>query len=312
MSVPRPLRAVGRLLAEAFADWQNDNAPRLGAALAFYTLFSLAPLLIVAIALAGLVFGREAAQGQIVAELRDLLGDTGARAVEEMVQRSRQPESGILATATALFTLLLGASGVFGELKSALNEVWDAKPAASGGLLRLARERVASFAMVLVVGFILLVSLLLNAALAAADGALRRLFPGPISTVLQVSNDLLSLVWITALFALLFKFLPDTRIAWGDVWMGALITSLLFTVGKFGIGLYLGRSSFSSVYGAAGSIVVLIVWVYYAAQVFLYGAEVAHVYSRRRGSRSAAPSGAPGGPAPATVAESALPAPRHA
>jgi membrane protein len=278
-------RAVGSMLAEAFSGWQRDNAPRMGAALAYYTLFSMAPLLLVAIALAGLVFGREAAQGQIVGELQGLLGDTGARAVEEIVERSRRPESGVLATAAALFTLFLGASGVFGELKGALNEVWDVPPP-GGGILRLLRERLASFAMVLAVGFLLLVSLLLSAALAAADGALHRFFPGPLAVVLQLLNNVVSLVTITALFALLFKFLPDTRIGWGDVWMGALFTSTLFTAGKFLIGLYLGRSSFGSAYGAAGSLVVVIVWVYYAAQIFLFGAELARVYAQRHGTRS--------------------------
>ena len=291
MRAPLSLRAVGSMLAEAFGDWQRDNAPRMGAALAYYTLFSLAPLLLVAIALAAFVFGREAAQGQIVGELQGLLGDTGARAVEEIVERSRRPESGLLATVAALFTLLLGASGVFGELKRALNEVWNVPPP-DGGVLRLVRDRLASFAMVLAVGFLLLVSLLLSAALAAADGALHQLFPGSLAAVLQGLNDVLSLVTITALFALLFKFLPDTRIGWRDVWMGALLTSTLFTVGKLLIGLYLGRSSFGSAYGAAGSLVVVIVWVYYAAQVFLFGAELAHVYARRHGTRSGAAAGA--------------------
>jgi membrane protein len=304
----KALRATGRMLAQAFGDWQRDNAPRIGAALAYYTLFSLAPLLIIAIAVAGLVFGREAAQGQIVNELHGLLGDAGARAVEEMVERSRQPQSGILATVTAFLALFLGATGVFGELKAALNEVWDVKAPEGGGMLRLLRERLASFAMVLAVGFLLLVSLLLSAALSAADGMLQRLFPGPLSSVLQLLNNALSLFSITVLFALLFKFLPDTRIPWGDVWVGALFTSALFTAGKYVIGLYLGRSSFSSVYGAAGSVVVLIVWVYYAAQIFLYGAELAHVYALRHGSRSHT--------APTAIAEEprpeGAPAPRHA
>jgi membrane protein len=283
-------RAAARLLAEAARGWRKDNAPRLGAALSYYTLFSIAPLLVVAIAVAASVFGQDAAQGRIVAELSGLLGEAGARALEETVENSRTASTGALATAGALVTLFLGATGVFGELKGALNVVWDVKEEEQprrGFLVGLLRNRIWSFAMVLAVGFLLLVSLIVNALLAAAHGALGRYLPAP-GALLASANTLASLVLITVLFALIFKFLPDTRVAWSDVWVGAALTSALFVAGKYLIGLYLGKSSVSSAYGAAGSVVVLIVWVYYAAQVFFFGAELTQAYARSHGSLAAA------------------------
>jgi membrane protein len=278
-------QAAWRLLTEAWSGWNHDNAPRLGAALAYYTLFSFAPLLIIVIAVSGLVFGQDAAQGHIVTEMRGLLGDAGARALEDMVEHSRKAESGILATALAVFTLFLGASGAFVELRGALNVVWDVPESRKPrGLKGLIRERLASFAMVLVVGFLLLVSLLANAALAASGGVLGRYLP-QFGAFTHVAGALSSFAMTTALFALMFKYLPDSRIAWKDVWAGAAITSVLFGLGRHLIGLYLGRSSFSSIYGAAGSIVVLVVWVYYAAQIFLLGAELTQAWSGRRRAR---------------------------
>jgi membrane protein len=274
--------SILHLLRQAFSDWNKDNAGRLGAALSYYTLFSLAPLLIVAIAVAGMVFGREAAQGQIVAQLRDLVGEAGAHAVQDMIENSRRPAAGVLATVIGVVTLFLGATGAFAELKSALNIVWDVDDAGSG-LRSLLRGRLWAFAMVLAVGFLLMVSLLISAALAAADGFFTWMGIPP--ALVQLTNAASSFLVITALFALLFKFLPDTEVQWGDVWVGAALTSALFTVGKMLIGLYLGRSSVASVYGAAGSVVVLVVWVYYAAQIFFFGAEVTQAYARAHGSR---------------------------
>jgi membrane protein len=274
--------ALRRLFVEAFRGWQKDNAPRLGAALAYYTLFSLAPLLVVAIAVAGVLFGQEAAQGRIVHELAGLVGTAGARAVEEMVANSRKPEAGLVATSVALVTLLIGASGVFGELRGALNVVWDVPEAAMPtGVLGFLRQRLASFAMVLAVGFLLIVSLVFSAALEATHGILGRVLPDA-GVALHVFDALGSLLVVTLLFALLFKYLPDTRVEWRDVWFGALLTSVLFGAGKQLIGLYLGRGSFSSVYGAAGSVVVLVVWVYYASQIFLFGAELTQARARQR------------------------------
>lgn len=270
------------LLKQAAGDWQRDNAARLGAALSYYTLFSVAPLLIVAIAVAGLAFGREAAQGQIVGEFQGLVGEPGARAIQDMVEASRQPEAGILATALGIGTLLLGATGAFAELKSALNVVWDV-PERGGGLKALLVGRLWSFAMVLAVGFLLMVSLVVSAAIAAADGFFRWI--GVPQGAVQLTNAVVSFLIITVLFALIFKFLPDTQVAWGDVWVGALFTSALFAVGKGLIGLYLGKSGLASTYGAAGSVVVLVVWVYYAAQIFFFGAEMTQAYARRHGSR---------------------------
>jgi membrane protein len=275
---------AGSLLKQAFADWRSDNAARLGAALSYYTLFSVAPLLIIAIAVAGLVFGREAAQGQIVVQLQGLVGEAGARAVEEMIENSRRPGTGALATAVGLVTLLLGATSAFVELKGALNVVWDVKDEGSA-LSGLLRGRVWSFAMVLAIAFLLMVSLVISAALAAAAGLLDGAGISP--SVVHSLNAALSFAVITVLFALIFKFLPDTEVAWRDVWAGALFTSALFTVGKLLIGLYLGHSSLASTYGAAGSVVVLVVWVYYAAQIFFFGAELTQAYAHRHGSRRA-------------------------
>jgi membrane protein len=270
------------LVRQAARDWQRDNAARLGAALSYYTLFSLAPLLVIAIGVAGLAFGREAAQGQIVTELQGLVGEPGARAVQEMVEASRKPEAGILATALGIVTLFLGATGAFAELKSALNVVWDV-PDKGGGLKALVLGRLWSFAMVLAVGFLLMVSLVVSAAIAAADGFFEWIGIPP--AAVQLTNAAVSLLIITVLFALIFKFLPDTEVAWGDVWAGALFTSALFAAGKALIGLYLGHSGLASTFGAAGSVVVLVVWVYYAAQIFFFGAEMTQAYARRHGSR---------------------------
>jgi membrane protein len=276
------MRGAFVLVRHAFADWRQDNAGRLGAALSYYTLFSLAPLLIVAIAVAGFFFGREAAQGQIVAQIQGLVGDAGARAVQDMIESSRRPAAGLAATIVGIVTLLLGATGAFVELKSALNIVWDVK-VQDGGVLSLLRGRLWAFAMVLAVGFLLLVSLLISAAIAAADGFFR--WAGIPTALAQLVNAAGSFLVVMVLFALLFKYLPDTDVEWRDVWTGALLTSALFTVGKLLIGLYLGRSSVASVYGAAGSVVVLVLWVYYAAQIFFFGAEVTQAYAHRHGSR---------------------------
>jgi membrane protein len=278
---------VFRLLKDAFVDWRADEAPRLGAALAYYTLFAMAPLLLIAIAVAGLAFGREAAEGRIVSEFAGVVGETGAAAVTALIENSRKPGAGIAATLLGGATLLLGASGAFLELKNALNRVWDVTEP-KGGVWGYIRNRLLAFALVLAVGFLLLASLVVSAALSAAGAYLGSYVSRP-AAVLQIANTALSLMVITVLFALIFKVLPDTRIAWRDVWVGAAMTSILFTIGKFGIGLYLGRSGLTSAYGAAGSVVVLIVWVYYLAQIFYFGAEFTQAYARARGSHLGRP-----------------------
>jgi Predicted membrane protein len=262
----------------------EDDAPSLGAALAYYTVFSLAPLMTIAIAIAGFFFGKEAAQGQIFDELRVLLGEEGGKAIEEMVQSaSAQPTVGVVATVISVIILLFGASGVFGQLQASLNRIWGVKPKPGRGVLGMIQDRLLSFGFTLVVGFLLLVSLLLTAGIALVADLAGGLMPAS-ETLAQLLNFVLSLAIITLLFAMIFKFLPDAKIAWRDVWIGAFLTALLFTVGKFALGLYLGKSSVASSYGAAGSLIVLLLWVYYSSQILFFGAEFTQVYANRFGS----------------------------
>jgi membrane protein len=284
------------LLKESWNAWSTDKAPRLGAALAYYTTFSLAPLLVIVIAIAALVFGREAVQGKIVAEIGGLIGMESASAVQTMIDKAQVPATGIFATLLSVITLLLGATGVVGELKDTLNTIWHVEPSPEMGLLRTLKTRLVSLAFVLGVGFLLLVSLVITAVLSALTGFFSHLFASPwILHVLQGVNVVVSLGVITVLFAMLYRFLPDTEIAWHDVWIGAGITALLFVVSKFLIGLYLGKSSMASAYGPAGSLVLILAWVYYSSLVLLFGAELTAIYAHRYGSRttSTAPSPLP-------------------
>lgn len=278
------LRDIPTLLKETFNEWTKDKAPRLGAALSYYTVFSLAPTLVVVISVAGIVFGADAVQNQIINQIQSLVGKEGADAVREMLIVARQPKIGIVATLIGVITLLLGASGVFGELQDAMNTIWGVPPKETGGILGLIRQRFTSFAMVLGIGFLLLASLVLSAGLAAVGEYMGTIFGLP-EGILQVLNFLFSFVVITFLFALLFKVVPDAEIAWHDVWIGAAVTALLFTLGKFLIGLYLGKSDVTTAFGAAGSLVLLLVWVYYSAQIVFFGAEFTKVYANRYGSR---------------------------
>lgn len=268
---------------EVYAEWSKDSALTLGAALAYYTIFSLAPLLVLVIAIAGLVFGRAAAQGEIVAQIGGLVGDAGARAIEGMIARASGPKAGVVATVASLVTMALGGSGVFGQLQSSLNRIWEAPPAQTG-LRGQVRRRVIAFSMILGIGFLLLVSLVLSAALAGLHDLIAAHLP-MLSVLLPALNFALSFAVITTLFAMIFKVLPDVDMHWRDVWLGAAVTALLFTVGKTLIALYLGRASVTSVYGAAGSLVLILLWVYYSAQILFVGAEFTEVYSRRYGSR---------------------------
>jgi membrane protein len=275
------------LFKQTASEWMEDDAPTLGAALAYYTVFSLAPLMTIAIAIAGFFFGKEAAQGQIFDELRGLLGEEGGKAVEEMVQSaSAQPTAGIVATIISVIMLLFGASGVFGQLQASLNAIWGVKPKPGRGVLGMIQDRLLSFGFTLVVGFLLLVSLLLTAGLALVANWIGGLMPGS-ETLAYILNIVLSLAMITLLFATIFKFLPDAKIAWHDVWIGAFLTALLFTIGKFALGIYLGKSGMASSYGAAGSLIVLLLWVYYSSQILFFGAEFTQVYANRFGSRVA-------------------------
>lgn len=278
------LKAMVELLKATVADWQEDKASRLAAALAYYTVFSLAPLLVIVIAIAGLVFGPEAARGQIDNQLQGLLGRDGAEAVQTMIASANKPTTGIVASIINIVILLFGASGVFAQLQDALNTVWEVAPKPGRGIGNVVRSRFLSFSMVLGIGFLLLVSLVLSAGLAAVGAYLSQLLPG-LDFLWQLVNFGISFGVITLLFAMIYKILPDAKVAWGDVWIGAAITSLLFTIGKALIGLYLGNASVGSAYGAAGSLVVLLIWVYYSAQILFFGAEFTQVYATKYGSR---------------------------
>jgi membrane protein len=247
-------------------------------------VFSLAPLLVIAIAVASLVFDPAEVQRGVVEQVGGLVGSEGAGLIETMIQNAQQPGTGIVATILGVVGLLLGALGAFGQLQDALNTIWEVKPKSGGGILALLRDRLLSLTMVLVVGFLLLVSLVISAGLAAVGNFMASLLPES-ELLLQVLNFALSFAVITVLFALMFKYMPDAKIAWGDVWIGAAITALLFTIGKILIGLYLGNASVTSSYGAAGSLAVLLLWMYYSAQIFFLGAEFTQVYANRFGSR---------------------------
>ena len=278
------LRGIFTLLKQTYQKWSEDKAPRLGAALAYYTVFSLAPLLVVVIAVAGLVFGQKAAEGQIVGQLGGLVGEQSAQAIQTMIASAWKPTSGIVATIIGTATLLLGASGVFGQLQDALNTVWGVKPKPNVGIWGMLRQRFASMSTLLGTAFLLMVSLVLSAALAAVGAAVHGWLPAP-EAVLQVLNFILSFAVISLLFAMMFKLLPDVKITWRDVWLGGIVTALLFTVGQYALGLYLGKSEVGSSFGAAGSLVILLVWIYYSAQILLFGAQFTVVYANTAGSR---------------------------
>ena len=272
-------------LREVIDEWQRDAALTLGAALAYYTLFAMAPLLVLVIAVAGLALGRAAAQGEIVAQIGDLMGSEGAKAIEEMIVRASAPASGITATLVSVATMTLGASGVFGQLQSSLNQIFGAVQRPKRGWLQgMILQRLSHFGMIVAIGFLLLVSLVLSAVVAALHDMLQTHVPH-LAAVLPTLNFVLSFVVVTGLFALIYKVLPDVRLAWRDVWLGAVVTALLFTVGKSLIGFWLGRAGTTSVYGAAGSLVLVLLWIYYSSQILFLGAEFTEVYSRRYGSR---------------------------
>jgi membrane protein len=282
------MAAVIALLTGAYAEWSDDEAARLAASLAYYTIFSIAPLLVVTIALAGLVFGREAVQGHIMAQIAVLVGPDGARAIEELIKNASTPASSATAAIVGFVVLLFGAAGVVGELKAAFNRIWDV-PRQRGTWMSMIRERLMSFAVVLGVGFVLMVSLVISTALTAASKYFESVLPGADSVWLIV-NFIVALGVETLLFALMFKLLPDVQIAWSDVWVGATVTAVLFEIGKFLVGIYLGSAGIGSAYGAAGSLVVVLMWVYYSTQILFFGAELTQVYSRR-----VAPASVPGG-----------------
>jgi membrane protein len=269
----------------------------MGAAIAYYTAFSIAPLLLIAIAVAGLVFGVDAARGEVVTQLQGLMGDSAARAIQGMLQSADKPGHGLVSTLIGTALLIIGATTVFAELQDALDRIWRAPVRPRGGLWSLLRARLLSFGLILAIGFLILVSLLFSAAMAALG---RWMGPGVgWEVVAQALNFVLSFALMSGLFALIYKLMPRVHVAWHDVWTGAVVTAALFTIGKLLIGLYIGKSGVTSVFGAAGSIAVLLLWVYYSAQIFLLGAEFTWVYAHRLGSLK----GQPLKPAPDTRAE---------
>ncbi len=280
------------LIKQTYAKWSEHQAPRLGASVAFYSVLSFAPLLILITAVIALVFGQQSAQGALIDEARQLIGDKGAETVQSLLKNAQKPSSGIFASLIAFATLLFGASGVFSELQDALNVIWESTAQTASGFLGMIKQRLFSFGMVLSVGFLLLVSLLLSAALAYIGHSFGELVPMP-PVILQAINFIVSFLVITVLFALMFKYVPSAKVPWRNVFVGAVGTALLFTVGKFLLGLYLGKASVGSTYGAAGSLVAVIVWIYYSAQIFFFGAEFTHVYATAQAGNGTAEQAAP-------------------
>lgn len=277
------------LIKESVAAWLDDYAPSMGAALSYYTVFSLAPLLVIVVSIAGLVFGADAVRGEVFGQISGLMGAEAAKGIEDMLASVSKPSTGALSAIVGAVVLLIGATTVFGELQDALDRIWRA-PARekTSGLWSLVRARLLSFGMILGVAFLLLVSLVASAAITALGKWWGGWFEGW-EVVLQIINALVGFALTTAVFALIYKVMPRVKVGWGDVWLGAAVTALLFTIGRFLIGLYIGKTGVASGFGAAGSVAVIFVWVYWSAQVFLVGAEFTWVYARRLGSRRGLP-----------------------
>jgi membrane protein len=277
------------LARQAVSAWMDDYAPSMGAALAYYTMFSIAPLLLIAISVAGLAFGMDAARGEVVAQLQGLMGDSAARAIEAMVQSANKPGEGLTSTLVGTALLLVGATTVFAELQDALDRIWRAPERTKRrGIWNLLRERLLSFGLILAIGFLILVSLVFSAAMAALGRWLGPAFEGW-EALAHVVDFVVSFTLVSGLFALIYKVMPRVHVAWRDVWIGAVVTAALFTIGKLLIGIYIGKSGVASVFGAAGSFAVLLVWVYFSAQIFLLGAEFTWVYAHQLGSLRARP-----------------------
>ena len=277
-------KSIWQFLKTTINEWVEAEPFQLAAALSYYTLFSLAPLLLIAIGIAGFVFGREAAQNQIVETLQGMIGQDSAQSVQEMIQASNEkPKTGMLSTIIGFVALLFGAGGVVGQLQTSLNKMWEVTPKPGQGIWGFLRQRVFSFAMVLAIGFLLLVSLFVTAVLSSFTGMLSRLL-GDATLIAHAVDILVSFGFVTLLFALIYKYVPDVEIEWRDVWVGAALTAILFTIGKYLIGLYIGTSGVSSTFGAAGSLITILVWVYYSSLIFFLGAEFTRVYATQYGS----------------------------
>lgn len=277
---PKDLSGV---LKQTFAEFSKDKVPRLGAALAYYTIFSIAPMLLISIAIAGMIFGKSGAQHEIVQQLKTLLGAAAGTAIEEMLRSAAKPKAGMIATIVGVITLIFGASGVFGELHDGINTIWDVEPKKTSGVMGFIKQRFLSVAMVMGVCFLLLVSLLLDSAIAAMSGWMGNRLPGGKALWHAIEMGV-SLVVVAVLFSMIFRFLPDLKIEWRDVISGGVFTAILFVIGKFALGIYLGKAAVGSSYGAAGSLVLLLVWIYYSAQILYFGAEFTQVYAKQLGS----------------------------
>lgn len=267
--------AVWGLIRETFSDWSEDRAPRLAAALAYYTVFALAPLLIIVIAIAGLFFGETQVRESILGQVGGLIGQNGREAIDAMIQGARKPAAGVIATVIGVITLIFAAGGLFGQLQDALNTIWEVQPKPGLGIVQMIIDRFFAFAMVLVIWFLMLISFVTSALMASAVRVASAYVVG-----IQFMESAFSLALITLLFALIYRILPDVRVAWRDVWLGAFVTAGLFVIGKSLFGLYLGHSSLGSSYGAAGSLVIVILWVYYSCLILLFGAEMTQVQAR--------------------------------
>jgi membrane protein len=282
------LSNVVKLFKHSAQEWSEDHASRLAAAVAYYTIFSLAPLMVIVIAVAGLIWQRSLVQQHLMGQVQGLVGAQGAGFIETLVASKGTVGQGIIASVAGVIALLFGALGAFSELHDSLNAIWDVEEKKVSGffnnLKKAIKDRMLSFTVIIGIGFLLLVSLVISTALSAFQGTLGNLLAFP-PVVLQIINIAISVLVVTVLFALMFKVLPDAKIAWRDVWWGALMTAILFTIGKTLIGLYLGQSNVASSYGAAGSLIVVLLWVYYSAQILFFGAELTQVYANEFGSR---------------------------
>ena len=282
--IPAGIREYVEVAVATVTEWIDDRASSKGAALAFYTLFSIAPILVLAIALAGYFFGVEAAQGELVTQLRGLIGQDGAEAVQAMLAAARDKESGLISTIIATVLLIIGATTVFAELKISLDELWEVRAQAESGLWAMIKTRLLSFGIVLVLGFLLMVSLVVSALLSVLQNYIGSLW-GFSTELFCVISWLFTFFVIAFLFAVIYKMLPSIPLSWRDVWIGSLATAGLFILGKSLIGIYLGNSQVTSSFGAAGSVIALMLWIYYSSQVFFLGAEFTRIYAQRFGSK---------------------------
>jgi membrane protein len=281
----KALSCAWLLLKDTVTGFIDDDALSRGASIAYYTLFSIAPVLLVVVAIAGLAFGREAAEGAIVDQLSVMMGHQTAEALQGMIESAAKPREGVLATIVGIVVLIIATSGVFGEVQAGMNEIWKTEAPPHSTLTRLMRARLASMGLVVTCGFLLTVSLATSAALASLSTYLKYVFPG-VQVVANVFDVVMSAALIGGMFAAMFKVLPDTDIAWRDVAIGALASTILFEGGKYAIAFYIGQSDVASSYGAAGAMIILLVWIYYSAQIFLLGAEFSRAYAKRYGSHA--------------------------